>query len=123
MRVMIADDDRAFAEYLSALVWACGHEVAGSVTKGGLAVLQSFREHQPDLLLLDVVMPRLNGVTVCRQIVSRDPTARVVLMSGSPVAEFPSAASSGAFAFIGKPFEFGEFQTLLKTVAGTVLAS
>ena len=73
MRVLIADDDRAFAEYLTALVWASGHEVVATVTAGGLAVLQSFREHRPDLLLLDVMMPQFNGVTVCQQILSRDP--------------------------------------------------
>jgi CheY-like chemotaxis protein len=87
------------------------------VTAGGLAVLQSFREHQPDLLLLDVMMPQFNGFTVCQQIRSRDPQARVVLMSGFVASDVPSVASSGALGFIGKPFTFDEFSTLLSSVA------
>lgn len=122
MRVLIADDDRAFAEYLTALVWACGHEVAATVTAGGLAVLQSFRQHCPDLLLLDVMMPQFNGFTVCQQILSRDPLARVILMSGLIAAEYPSITSSRASAFIRKPFTFQEIETLLHSVALEVVA-
>ena len=123
MRVLIADDDRAFAEYLTALVWACGYEVAGTVTAGGLAVLQSFRELQPDLLLLDVMMPQFNGFTVCQQIRSREPDAKVILMSGFVAAEYPSVASSGALAFIAKPFTFDDFSTLLNSVASDCVAA
>jgi len=117
MRVLIADDDRAFAEYLSALVWACGHEVTAAVTAGGLAALQSFREHQPDLLLLDVMMPQFNGFTVCQQILSRNPEARIILMSGLVAAEYPNITASGALAFIRKPFTFHEFESLLNSTA------
>lgn len=123
MRILIADDDRAFAEYLSALVWACGHEVAATVTAGGLAALQSFREHQPDLLLLDVMMPQFNGFTVCQQILSRDPQARIILMSGLVAAEYPSIASSGALAFIRKPFTFAEFERILNSTAFECIAA
>ena len=86
-------------------------------------MLQSFREHQPDLLLLDVMIPQFNGFTVCQQIRSRDPQARVILMSGFVAAECPRLASTGALGFISKPFAFDEFQTLLQSVALDCIAA
>jgi PleD family two-component response regulator len=61
MRVLVADDDRDFAAALSGLVRACDHEVVDTVTKGGLSVIQSYAQHQPDVVLLDIMQPRLNG--------------------------------------------------------------
>lgn len=117
MRVLIADDDKAFAEYLAALVWACDHEVVGVVTGGGLAVLQSYWTHRPDVLLLDVMMPKFNGFTVCEQLLSRDPAACVILMSGLVASDFPRLNSCKARGFIGKPLAFEGLRVALAAVA------
>ena len=117
MRVLIADDDRAFAEYLSALVWACDHEVVGAVTLGGLAVLKGYAQHQPDVLLLDVLMPQFNGFTICQQLLSRHPAARVILMSGLVAADYPSIASSRASGFLHKPIPFDDLRAALEMAA------
>ena len=125
MRVLIADDDKAFAEYLAALVWACDHEVVGVVTGGGLAVLQSYWTHRPDVLLLDVMMPKFNGFTVCQQLLSRDPAACVILMSGLVASDFPRLNSCKARGFIGKPLAFVvsvTFHVLLCPVASAFVA-
>jgi two-component system response regulator MprA len=113
MRILIADDDRLFAEYLTALVVDCGHEVVATVTGGGLATLQSYARHRPDVALLDVIMPRYNGFTVCQQLVSRDPAARVILMSGLVAADYPSLASSPACGYLSKPFVMAELHAAL----------
>ena len=113
MRVLIADDDRAFAEYLAALVAICDHEVVATVTGGGLAALQGYARYRPDVLLLDVVMPKFNGFTVCQQLVSRDPAARVILMSGLVAGDYPSLATSPACGYLGKPIIIADLQAAL----------
>ena len=123
MRVLIADDDKAFAEYLAALVWACDHEVVGVVTGGGLAVLQSYWTHRPDVRLLDVMMPKFNGFTVCQQLLSRDPGACVILMSGLVASDVPRLNSCKARGFIGKPLTFEELRTALHAVAPPEIAA
>ena len=113
MRILISDDDRMFAEYLAALVWACEHEVVATVTGGGLATLQSYARHLPDVVLLDVLMPKFNGLTVCHQLVSRHPAARVILMSGLLAADYPGIATCPARGFLEKPIAFEKLRAVL----------
>jgi DNA-binding response OmpR family regulator len=113
MKILVSDDDRAFAEYLAALVTVCGHEVAATVTGGGLATMQAYQELRPDLVLLDVMMPKFNGFTVCQQMISRDPEARVILMSGLVQSDYPSVATCGAVGYLHKPIILDELRATL----------
>lgn len=113
MRVVIADDDRSVVELLVAFVTACDHEVVDVVTAGGLAVIQSCTRHQPDLVLLDIVMPKFNGFTVCQQLVSRNRNVKVVLISGLIDCAYPSVAKCGAVAYLQKPMHFEEIRDVL----------
>jgi two-component system response regulator AlgR len=117
MRVVIADDDRSVAEVLVAFVTACGHQVVDVVTAGGLAVIQSCARHQPDLVLLDIVMPKFNGFTVCQQLVSRNRNVKVVLISGLIDCAYPSVAKCGAVAYLQKPMHFEEIRDTLAKLA------
>lgn len=114
MRVLIADDERDFARFLAAHVQACGHEVAEVVTAGGLDVIRKYSDCRPDLVLLDVVMPKFNGITVCRALLSKDPNARVVLMSGRLSAGHPLVVDSGAVGFLAKPLTREELRRTLE---------
>lgn len=117
MRVLIAEDDRLLAELLSQLVRECEHEVVATVTGGGLAVIRSFVEHQPDVVLLDILMPRCNGFTVCHALRSRDPEAKVIFMSGQYEPEHPSVKSSGANGYLRKPLLLDELRGVLDALA------
>jgi len=103
MRVLIADDDREMAEVLKAYVEECGHEVIGPVTGGGLAVIQAFARFQPDVVLLDIMMPRFNGLTVCHALLSRKPDAKIIFVSGSLDGNHPFVSGAGASAYLQKP--------------------
>ncbi len=118
MRVLIADDDRLLCELLKEYVSACDHQVVEAVSGGGVAAIQSFTKHAPDVLLLDILMPRLNGFTVCSNVLSRNPNAKVVLMSGQVQADYPSVALSGAVAYLQKPFRLEQLRTVLHSIAG-----
>ena len=86
MRVLIADDQKGVGSTLAAMVSNCDHEVV-EVVSSGFDAIQAYHRHRPDLVLMDYYMPHLNGATACRNILSRDPTASVVLVSGVAGAE------------------------------------
>lgn len=113
MRVLIADDDKNVVELLAAFVTACNHEVVDMVTGGGLDVMRSYARHRPDVVLLDILMPKFNGFTVCQQIISRNPMVKVVLMSGLVDQAYPSVASCGASWYLRKPLHFERVRALL----------
>jgi DNA-binding NarL/FixJ family response regulator len=120
MRIVIADDDRQIVELLAAFVTACGYEVVDMVTGGGLAVIQSCARHRPDVVLLDIVMPKYNGFTVCQQLVSRNPNVKVLLMSGVVDCEYPSVSRCGAVGYLQKPMNFEQIRDALAHAIGGI---
>ena len=116
MRVLIADDDREMAEVLAAYVAECGHEVVGTVTGGGLAVIQAFARYTPDAVLLDIMMPRFNGLTVCHALLSRKPDAKIIFVSGRIDSSHPFVSGCGASAYLQKPVSLAELRETLNAV-------
>jgi DNA-binding response OmpR family regulator len=113
MRVLIADDDREMAEVLGAYVMECGHQVVGLVTGGGLAVIQAFARSEPEVVLLDIMMPRFNGLTVCHALLSRKPDTKIVFVSGSVDENHPFVSGCGASAYLQKPVSLAELRDAL----------
>ncbi|CAN5468960.1 response regulator [soil metagenome] len=102
MRVLIADDDKGFSQTLTELVRSCGHEVV-AIVHSGLDAIRTYRREQPDVVLMDFAMARLNGLTACRNILSRDPAGCVVFLSGLSDRDELTPQSSGAFRVLPKP--------------------
>ncbi len=125
MRILIADDRKDFADLLALMVRHAGHEVANVVTTGGLGAMRAYRECAPDLVLMDFMMPHLNGVTATSQILSRDPNARVVMISGvSDTKELQRAAwDAGAKGVLQKPFSQAQLTDLLSVLSLTASPS
>jgi CheY-like chemotaxis protein len=119
MRVLIADDDREMAEALAELVRECGHEVVACVTGGGLSVIRSFAQHEPDVVLLDIMMPRFNGLTVCQALRSRYAGAKIIFVSGHVDGKHPFVSSCGPTACVKKPVSLDELREALAAVALT----
>ena len=104
--VLIVDDDERLREYVRVNLEAEGYEVreAGS----GPAALEALGERSPDLILLDVMMPQVDGWETLRQIQEHTGIGAipVIMFSGKVDEESAAeAASRGAQAFIGKPFD------------------
>src|SRR5687768_15944613 len=123
MRVLIADDDREMAEVLAAFVEECGHEVVGTVTSGGLSVIQAFARCEPDAVLLDIMMPRFNGLTVCHALRSRTPGAKVIFISGQLDGIHPFVTGCGAAACLQKPVSLAEVRGALEGVEDALAAA
>jgi DNA-binding NarL/FixJ family response regulator len=101
-RVLLADDHAEMqARIADVLKETC--EVIGSVTDGW-AALASYRALQPDIVVLDVEMPGLNGIEASRRIRAEDPQARIVMLSVHEDPEYVEAAlAAGAKAYVFKP--------------------
>ncbi|HEV7866807.1 MAG TPA: response regulator [Chthoniobacteraceae bacterium] len=117
MRVLVADDDRDMAEVIASYVRELDHEVVETVTGGGLSVIQSFARHRPDVVLLDIMMPRFNGLTVCHALLSRDPNAKVVFVSGHVEGTHPFVSNAGAIGYLEKPIQREKLREILDAVA------
>ena len=118
MRVLIVDDDKVFARLLAQLVGVCQHEAVDDVSSG-LEAIRSYQKNKPDVVLMDVDMEKLNGLTACRNILSHDPAGRVVFLSGIASAVDLSPAYSGAIAVLSKPITAQQLKELLDKLTET----
>ena len=110
MRVLIADDQRSVGTTLAALVVDCQHEVV-EVVGSGLEAIQAYDKHKPDYR-----MAKLNGATACRNILARDPAARVILVTGW-VPDYDMAAEYGAISVLPKPVDLPLLKAALADAA------
>ncbi len=117
MRVLIADDEKDVGKALAEMVRACNHEIVG-VVASGLEAIHAYTRCRPDLVLMDYRMSKLNGATACRNILSKDPAARVILVSAWSPSD--DAVASGAIAILAKPIDLARLHAVLNSVAATL---
>jgi adenylate cyclase len=103
-RILVVDDVPQNVRLLEALLAARGYDVVSATD--GAAALELVDTAKPDLVLLDVVMPQLDGYQVCQRLRERDETAvlPVVMLTSSDGPEKTKAIEAGADDFIPKPF-------------------
>ena len=123
MRILIADDERVLADVLTAHIQERHHEVVATVTTGGLDVIRAYHEFHPDLVIMDIMMPKFNGLTVCHALLSRNPEAKVVLVSGRLNPDHPFLANTGAVGFLSKPPDFSKLDEILTSIEASVPAA
>jgi two-component system, OmpR family, phosphate regulon response regulator PhoB len=103
-RIHIIDDDRLMQSLLKASLTKRGFEV--DVSSNSYEIFD-LGENMPDLFLLDVVLPGLNGLETCRWIKSQDPLLPVIILSGTPGLKVLSE-NACADDFLEKPFELSK---------------
>jgi two-component system chemotaxis response regulator CheY len=104
-RVLIADDAVFMRELLREILGEAGYEIAAEAADGTEAV-DRFREQSPDLVTLDIVMPRKSGLDALREILALNPGACVVMCSAlGQEALVMESLEAGARDFIVKPFK------------------
>ena len=116
MRVLVADDHSLFRDGLVSLLEAAGHQVVGQVGDGQAAV-EAARRLDPELILLDVSMPNLDGLAALRQIKADRPQAQVVMLTVSDDDTLFEALQAGAQGYLLKSLSAEEFLEMLEGAA------
>ena len=104
-RILVADDASFMRQMIREIVEAEGFEVCGEASDGVEAV-EEFKRLHPDLVTMDIVMPRKSGIDAVRGIMEVDPKACVVMCSAlGQETLVTEAMQAGACDFIVKPFK------------------
>ena len=103
-RILIADDAAFMRQMIREIIESEGHEVIAEASDG-IEVVDKFKIHRPELVTMDIVMPRSSGIDAVRGILEVDPAACVVMCSALGQESLVNEAlAAGARDFIAKPF-------------------
>jgi two-component system, OmpR family, response regulator MtrA len=102
-RVLVVDDDSALAEMLGIVLRSDGFEP--SFVNDGTSALSAFRETKPDVVLLDLMLPGVSGLDVCRAIRAESGTPIIMLTAKSDTIDVVLGLESGADDYVVKPFK------------------
>lgn len=106
-RVLVVDDEPAVREALESSLRYEGHDVL--LAPDGLAALESVEREQPDLVILDVLMPRMDGLTAARRLRGRGETVPILMLTArDAVGDRVTGLDAGADDYLVKPFELDE---------------
>ena len=122
LRVLVVDDQPAVAEVVADTIQYAGHEIVG-IGKDGMDAVAKAKELKPDLVVMDISMPKMNGVEAMKAILTAKDAKRVLLMSGeyrSLGVTRDEMMRNGAAGFMEKPFNVTELFDMLDRWAAEV---
>jgi DNA-binding response OmpR family regulator len=111
-RILLVDDEQSIQTLLSYPLRKDGYHVTSAIDGG--EALQRFEEGRFDLVILDVMLPRLDGVEVCRQLRSRSQVPIIMLTAKGSETDKVAGLEVGADDYITKPFSMREFRSRVK---------
>jgi two-component system, OmpR family, response regulator MprA len=115
MRILVVDDESAVREAVERALRIDGYEVA--VAGDGREALEALEERAPDAVVLDVLMPRVNGLDVCRWLRDRgDRTPVLMLTARDAVVDRVAGLDAGADDYLVKPFALEELLARLRAL-------
>jgi PAS domain S-box-containing protein len=114
-RILLVDDEDRILETIGSALQVLGLEV--QTARDGLEALERFREQRPDLVLMDLTMPRMDGREAFLAMHDLDPSIPVVLSSGYAAGDaIGTLAGEGPAGFLQKPYQIRELRLLLERV-------
>ncbi len=115
MRILIVDDDRAICDYMQTLLERDGYQVKTLSDPTG--VIQELKKNDYHLVILDLMMPKRDGIDVLREIRKQDKDIAVVIFTGYPNLDTAVASMKlDAVDYIKKPFNVDEFRAVIARV-------
>jgi DNA-binding response OmpR family regulator len=118
-RILIAEDDDSLRRLLELRLGADGFDIASGAD--GVEAMDIAEQWIPDIVVCDVMMPRLSGLSVCRELRERDATAHVpiILLTARNFDEdIQQVMTLGAIEYIGKPFDFTQLVRTVRRMLG-----
>ena len=117
-KVMICDDAAFMRVMIKDILTKNGYDVAGEA-ENGLKAVEKYNETKPDLVMMDITMPEMDGIQALKKIKEADPNATVIMCSAmGQQAMVIEAIQSGAKDFIVKPFQAERVLEAVKKVVG-----
>ena len=111
---VIVDDDEQITELFSELLSLQGLEIL-AIGHNGLDAIDLFSKHKPDILFLDVEMPKLNGIEALKEIKKIDSTANVIIVTGNTSSDCQKTLEeSGVTSIIHKPFDIQKITQVIE---------
>jgi len=121
-RVLIADDEPHIRSLISLIVASLGAEVVGEATDGEQA-LSMYKQFSPDMVLLDINMPKVDGISVLKQIMALNPRTLVVMLTSLNALEtVKECIDSGAWNYILKNTTAEELHKTISATWGEYMA-
>ncbi|MBI5744399.1 MAG: response regulator [Elusimicrobia bacterium] len=118
-KILVVEDEDLIAKVLAIRLEGLGYKVVTAFD--GVEGLDAVRKEKPDLVILDIVLPKLDGNTLCEMIKTDAATKhiRVIMLTGKRlVGDMESAFSAGADFYINKPYEWQRLQDKIKQLIG-----
>ncbi len=119
-KILIADDSRVAAHLLGEIIESIeGCEVIDNATSGEQAI-EFYDKYKPDLVTMDLSMPGIGGMEAVRQIIEKDPSAKIIVVSslGGAQDKLLEALEAGALSVVSKPFDEDKAISVFKKLLG-----
>ena len=113
LKILVCDDSMLIRKRLKEVLKNCGYENILEATNGEEAV-NIYKESNPDLVFMDIIMPVKNGIEAVKEIIEFDKKAKVVMASSAGTKEHvKESIKAGAFEFVQKPWEVEQISKIL----------
>ena len=115
-KILIVDDDKDIVSIVTTMIEDRGWDILAAY--GGAAALELVSTDLPDVILLDIMMPEMNGIEVLKKIRKIDTNARIIMITAfGDVESYLDSMELGAYEYINKPFETKELLQMIEKVA------
>lgn len=115
-RVLIVDDDKDIVSIVKAILSGRGWDIEAAYS--GQEALEAVTSQKPDIILLDIMMPEMNGIEVLKRLKKIDADARIIMITAfGDVESYLDSMELGAYEYINKPFETDELLEMIDRVA------
>ena len=113
-RILLVDDDIQFLEATEYMLKYENYEVV--TAKNGEEAIKKYKDSRPDIVLMDLKMPVMNGYDAFFKIKKENPEAKIVFTSAYTInnEEFEKAKHSGLFGLLTKPFDLNELKKIIE---------
>lgn len=123
IRAVIADDEAFIRQVLLKMLERLGVEVVG-VAENGEEALRQFKSLAPDLVIMDIAMPLMDGLEAAKAILAHDPDAKILMCTSFSSKQYVvEAVKLGAKGYLNKPFDLDKIREKIATVCPAQIRS